>query len=269
VPRSFYLNTLSGTVSGGGIGALASVAVDVFRRGTTSIATIFTTENLGTVASNPFVTTSSGTVAFWAEPGAYDIRLTDTLGPPRFSTYTIGWDSVPFGAESIPVGSVSATIRQQVPSGWLFCNGTAVSRTTYAPLWDVLRSDSVGVLGTTSPYGNGDGTTTFNLPDLRGRVPVGVDGAAGLLSALDLIGNLGGAESHSLTIAELAAHNHNITTSNNPLDSHQHFASSTPSGSTSAASSFLANPSAVAAVGSGTAHNNMQPYLILNWMVKT
>lgn len=54
------------------------------------------------------------------------------------------------------------------PSGYLLCDGTAVSRTTYSSLWDVLRAG-----GSTSPYGSGDGSTTFNLPNLVERVPVG------------------------------------------------------------------------------------------------
>ena len=52
------------------------------------------------------------------------------------------------------------------PTGWLLCNGAAVSRTTYASLF--------AVIGTI--YGSGDGSTTFNVPDFRGRVPAGVDG---------------------------------------------------------------------------------------------
>ena len=64
-----------------------------------------------------------------------------------------------------PTGAVLAYAGATIPAGFLLCDGRAVSRTTYAALF--------GVIGTT--YGSGDGTTTFNLPDLRGRVPVGVD----------------------------------------------------------------------------------------------
>ena len=63
-----------------------------------------------------------------------------------------------------PVGSVKMYAGSTAPSKWLFCRGQAISRSTYAKLFDVI--------GTT--YGAGDGSTTFNLPDLRDRMPIGV-----------------------------------------------------------------------------------------------
>ena len=71
-------------------------------------------------------------------------------------------------AAIVPTGSLTQYIGATAPTGWLLCEGQEVSRTTYSALWDVLRAG-----GATSPYGNGNGTTTFNVPDLRGRVPVG------------------------------------------------------------------------------------------------
>ena len=79
------------------------------------------------------------------------------------------------------------------PTDFLLCDGSAVSRTTYADLF--------AVIGTT--YGAGDGSTTFNVPDLRTKVPVG----AGTGIAL---GSAGGANSITLTEAQLPAHNHSI-----------------------------------------------------------
>ena len=76
---------------------------------------------------------------------------------------------------------------------WLFCDGSAVSRTTYKDLFDVI--------GTT--YGTGNGNTTFNLPDFRARFPMGSNG--GSLTA-------GGASSHTLAIAEIPAHSHSSGT---------------------------------------------------------
>lgn len=77
------------------------------------------------------------------------------------------------------------------PAGWLLCNGDAVSRAEYSALF--------GIIGTA--YGAGDGTTTFNLPDLRGRAAIGAGSGAGLTTRA--LGNVGGAESHVLTQAEL------------------------------------------------------------------
>src|SRR5690606_38542325 len=100
--------------------------------------------------------------------------------------------------------------------GWFHCNGAAVSRTTYAALF--------ARIGTT--YGVGDGSTTFNLPDLRGRVVAGYDagaatgrltsGGAGINSGV--MGAAGGAQTHTLTTAEMPAHSHNV---NDP--GHAHF----------------------------------------------
>jgi microcystin-dependent protein len=81
-------------------------------------------------------------------------------------TYNTGWIdlAVASGAEAeIPTGTVSQFAGSAAPTGWMLCDGSAISRSVY--------SDLFGVVGTT--YGAGDGSTTFNLPDLRGRVAVG------------------------------------------------------------------------------------------------
>lgn len=107
----------------------------------------------------------------------------------------------------MPIGSVIAHCGT-VPSRWLHCFGQAVSRTTYSALFTVL--------GTT--FGAGDGSTTFNIPDLRGRVIAGEDDmgtvSANRLTGLsggvngDTLGATGGSESHTLTDAEMPSHTH-------------------------------------------------------------
>lgn len=72
-----------------------------------------------------------------------------------------------------PVGSVTAFAGAAAPTGWLECNGDAVSRTTYAALYTALG-------GASSPYGQGNGTTTFNVPDLRGEFVRGWDHGRGV-----------------------------------------------------------------------------------------
>jgi microcystin-dependent protein len=86
------------------------------------------------------------------------------------------------------------------PSGWLLCYGQAVSRTTYAALFTVLSTT----------YGAGDGSTTFNLPDLRGRSVFGKDDMGGSTAARlgsiitgTTLGATGGTERHTLTTAQL------------------------------------------------------------------
>lgn len=77
------------------------------------------------------------------------------------------------------------------PSGWLLCNGAAVSRATYSALFTAI----------TTTYGVGDGSTTFNLPDIRGRTLVGVGAGVGLTNRA--LGATGGEESHLLVVGEV------------------------------------------------------------------
>jgi microcystin-dependent protein len=129
-----------------------------------------------------------------------------------------------------------------VPTGWLLCDGSAVSRTTYAALFAILSTT----------YGVGDGSTTFNLPDLRGRVPVGKN--SGTFSPL---GATGGEETHTLTTPEIPSHTH-----------------STPFGFTGKAagtpdSGAISGSTDTGSTGGDGAHNNLQPYLTINFIIKT
>ena len=138
------------------------------------------------------------------------------------NTDTVGTDCTLEDArndvQAVPSGSLlpwAAPINAPLPAGYLRADGSAVSRTTYASLFHVI--------GTT--YGSGDGSTSFNLPDLAGRVPVGVDdmgaGDAGRLSANQTLGDTGGVEKHALTTGELAAHDHGTNTGSTTA-SHTH-----------------------------------------------
>lgn len=115
-------------------------------------------------------------------------------------------------ASAQPVGTVLAFAGKTPPGGFLLCDGSAVDRKKYGPLFNAI--------GTT--YGDGDGSTTFNLPDLRGRSVFGKDDmngttAAGRLTAAGsgvdgtTLGAAGGTEKHTLTAAELPSHAHPVT----------------------------------------------------------
>lgn len=176
----------------------------------------------------------------------------------------------------VPTGTVNPYAGASAPSGWLLCYGQAVSRTTYAALF--------AILGTT--YGSGDGSTTFNLPDLRGRVIAGQDDMGGTsanrLTGLsggvdgDTLGAAGGAESHTLTEAQLAAHRHfvvsNVTNGVTPSSSNQ-ICRTKGDGSDAnyslVAGSTDATLGRTSSSGSGQAHNNVQPTIILNYIIKT
>lgn len=161
-------------------------------------------------------------------------------------------------ASGSPTGSVIAFAGASAPSDWLFCFGQNVSRTTYAALF--------AVLGTT--YGVGDGSTTFTLPDLRGRVVAGKDDMGGTsanrLTAQtgglngDILGATGGSETHTLTTAQMPAHTH---TSFGPSGS-----GSFNSGGSPGSSGTSSN---TGSTGGGGAHNNVQPTAILNYIIKT
>lgn len=93
-----------------------------------------------------------------------------------------------------PVGSVQMFAGAAAPNGWLLCQGQEVLRSTYARLF--------AAIGTT--WGAGNGSTTFVLPDLRGRAPIGASPSHGLAST-------GGEETHTLSEAEMPAHSHTLT----------------------------------------------------------
>jgi len=184
---------------------------------------------------------------------------------------------------AFPVGAVIDYAGLLAPSGWLLCGGQAVSRTTYADLFSAI--------GTT--YGSGDGTSTFNLPDLRGRVVAGRDDmatpSAARLSNISstVVGASGGSQSHALTTGELASHAHTATT--DAAGIHQHFGAVGLSygGSWIGGAGFEDGQGApdwqagimatagehthtltTATTGSGAAHNNIQPTMIMNKIIR-
>lgn len=172
----------------------------------------------------------------------------------------LGWSSAFSSGMLVPYAGGSA------PSGWLLCYGQAISRTTYAALFSAI--------GTV--YGSGDGSTTFNVPDLRGRVIAGQDDMGGTSADRltdqsggldgDTLGATGGAETHTLTEAELAAHSHSLGTNGRVQvgnDNGEAYSGKWVSGSGSTITYSTQE------TGSDTAHNNVQPTIVLNYIIKT
>lgn len=156
-----------------------------------------------------------------------------------------------------PIGAILPFGGSTVPNGFLLCNGAAVSRTTYAELFEVIGTS----------FGAGDGSTTFNVPDLRGKVPVGYNSSESEFNAL---GKTGGEKTHQLTITEMPTHSHtpknassqNMTligdsNGNNPIPVYSSSTSYAKTGFT-----YLAN------TGGDGAHNNLQPYNTVNYIIK-
>lgn len=167
--------------------------------------------------------------------------------------------------DTLPIGSIAQFGGKTAPTNWLFCNGQAVSRETYAELFSVI--------GTT--YGDGDGSTTFNVPDFIGRVPVGLDKED---TDFDTLGETGGEKTHKLTIDEMPEHHHaGIKYSNY----NQWLTSETGSNGNTIGLKFNTGGNPLNSVksnenlqystdqrGGSQAHNNMQPYTVTNFIIK-
>ncbi|MBI5497837.1 MAG: tail fiber protein [Deltaproteobacteria bacterium] len=236
----------TGTVTGGSFGALGGaemfleleVQVTAPAPGDAAFVLLAGRQRLG-----------SSAYALRAAPGSAFVVDGDLPVGGRIS----GDGSVPTGAMT-PFGGTSA------PPGWLLCDGREVSRATYGALYGVIQT----------AYGAGDGSTTFNLPDFRRRVPVGAGGAAS--AVLDnALGSRGGEENHVLTVAELAAHDHRLQASVGATPAQLNTAATTGlAGFANGAAGFTPGGGAdlMENTGAGAAHNTMPPSLVVNYIIK-
>lgn len=146
--------------------------------------------------------------------------------------------------EALPAGVILPYGASDPPLGYLLCDGSEVSRETYLNLF--------AIIGTA--YGSGDGSTTFNLPNLKGKIPVGKDSADG---DFDTLGKTGGAKTHTLTVDEMPSHNHSYANFLNPSGTRVGW-----NGANGFQTTVTEN------TGGGQAHNNLQPYITLNYIIK-
>ena len=180
-------------------------------------------------------------------------------------------DNLLAAVASVPTGSIQAYGGAAAPTGYVLCDGSAISRTTYSDLFTAIGTS----------YGVGNGSTTFNVPDLKGKFPRGKDA--------DDLGDADGDETkdlshthttgdHSLTTAEAPVHKHDLYYENKNVDTLHggqtfNFALAETSGTTKTGTDNA---------GSGDAHNHgatgselsssedvMNPYLVVNYIIKT
>jgi len=178
------------------------------------------------------------------------------------------------GIEGIPTATIVPWSDSSVPSGFLECNGTAVSRTTYADLF--------AIVGTT--YGAGDGSTTFNVPDLQDNVPVGKSnnksiGSTGGANTVTSTGNVGGSTANAtLSTPQLASHSHSLSPNNwgsfngnvsYPPGYNQVGRANPSSPPTNNAGSGGGHSHNMSANFSGDATSVLQPYLTIIYIIKT
>ena len=143
-------------------------------------------------------------------------------------------------------GSITMYAGANAPDGWLICDGSAVSRTDYADLFNII--------GIT--YGSGDGSTTFNIPNLKGRVPVGLDSSD---TSFDTLGETGGEKTHTLTIDEMPSHDHSTGGT---------YLGNGSGSSTATWLSWGAGSAKVQATGGSQPHNILQPYIVMNYIIR-
>lgn len=184
----------------------------------------------------------------------------------NFATHELRITDIETNKTTVGTGLVFETGRTTAPTGFLMCDGSEVSRTEYADLF--------AICGTT--FGTPSSGSVFKLPNIQGRVVVGANGSFA-------IGATGGEESHALTSGENPTHTHSVSESahshNGAYDvaggasgffhrlntggTSRNFAATTLPTSSNSTGITINN------TGSSTAHNNIQPSLVVNFMVKT
>lgn len=188
----------------------------------------------------------SGTVGFQFTENRYSDDVSNNYGTPGGTALGIEPGMLaPFCGSPAGEGTT-----------WLYCNGQAVSRTDYSALFTMIGIQ----------YGTGDGSTTFNVPDLRGRTVAGIDDSAARLTSTyfgvsPTLGANGGSESHTLVAAELASHTHSITTRTGMA--------SGAGGIVQDNRSSTGGDATNANTGGDQPHKNVQPTQLVKWYIHT
>ena len=160
--------------------------------------------NMGTTA--PVI---KGIGSMWLNTTASPYVLNIYDGTQWVSTGTLdptGHIFTSIGASTPSIGDMKASMQSGI-SLWLLCNGAAVSRSTYSALNTLMAAQTPPY-----PYGNGDGSTTFNVPDLRGQVLAAIGTGTYTGASTRTIGQFVGEETHTLITPEIPSHSHTAGT---------------------------------------------------------
>lgn len=241
------------------------------------------------MARNALIQVRRGTAAEWTAGNPTlavgEIGFETDTGKFKIGTGSTAWTSLLYVTDAsditgttlasnvvssalIPVGVINPYAGSTAPTGWLLCSNQPVSRETYSALF--------AVIGTT--YGSGDGSTTFNVPDLRGRTVAGLDNMGGtaasrltstVLTASNTLGATGGTQTHVLAAGELPSHTHPAA-----YAGYSNSVGLSADNLVLGGGLYLNDASAMTArtgqanSPNGGAHLNTQPTIVLNYIIK-
>ena len=191
-------------------------------------------------------------VGLWLVKAYGNIEDTGTINEQQYIDDKFA-QSRAYADSKIITGTVQAYAGNMLPNGWLLCDGSAINRADYADLFN-----AIGVI-----YGAGDGSTTFNLPNMNGRVAIGsgIGTDVNSTSKTFTLGDSNGEYTHQLTINEMPAHKHTFNSWYGANGANGH-----PCGI--ADGTYGSSTMDMNNTGGDAYHNNIQPYTVLRYIIK-
>lgn len=162
----------------------------------------------------------------------------------------------------IPYGTIIQCAAVNIPDGWLYCDGSSISKLTYVNLFGAIE------------YTYGGSGNNFNVPNIQGRVVVGTGSGAGLSTRT--LGQTGGEEAHTLTVGEIPAHSHSSNANGGSTSGSLGLTKITGVNTMNASINdgneidLYLPPQALTInnTGGSGSHNNMQPFIVFNYLIK-